>query len=282
MTQTDVKETALDATPIPAQSSVPPPYDPLPVGGNGDAGMFTRPGNNMVVTQTFGALRGMHFTIDPNIHLPKSLLPRPHEISVHPKPRPNLKLGVEFGAIEAVVDVLPLTAAPPENPRRSMFDQSNLDNKVYINASTTTGNITLSVKAPTTPVVVVATSTFGHVRIYLSRTMHGPLTLSSSLRAPRLSPALRRSCTPLRQEGDKTNWFVGDIGAWSAKDEMGDQVKVESQFGSVWVGYVGEEEAVAKRAVPVGLQVSAHSAGASMLLWAAYWVLVRFFAWQMV
>jgi hypothetical protein len=87
-------------------------------------------------------------------------------------------------------------------------------------------------------------TTFGHVRVYLPRTTHGPLTLSSSLRAARLSPALRRICTPLHEEGLKTNWFVGDIGAWSAKSEVGDEVRIGSDFGSIWVGYIGEEEPV--------------------------------------
>ncbi|KAJ7303675.1 hypothetical protein DFH08DRAFT_650506, partial [Mycena albidolilacea] len=78
-------------------------------------------------------------------------------------------------------------------------------------------------------------TTFGHVRVYLPLTTHGPLTLSSSWRAARLSPVLRRVCTPLREEGLKTNWFVGDIGAWSAKSEVGDEVRIGSDFGSIWV-----------------------------------------------
>ncbi|KAJ7689247.1 hypothetical protein B0H14DRAFT_3906686 [Mycena olivaceomarginata] len=235
MTRTDSKEPVLDDTPIPTQTSLPPPYDPLPkerdpVPNDGNdrnedvhAGTSTRAGNNISINRAFGALKGMRFIIDPNIRLPKSLLP-PQPLTVFTKPQLNLRLTVDFGAIDAEVDVLP---------------------NVHLKASTTTGNIALRVTAPpTAPITLHVETTFGHVCVYLPLTTHGPLTLSSSLRAARLSPALRRVCTPLREEGLKTNWFVGDIGAWSTKSEVGDKVRIGSDFGSIWVGYVGEEEPV--------------------------------------
>ncbi|KAJ7251049.1 hypothetical protein C8J57DRAFT_1723327 [Mycena rebaudengoi] len=261
MTRTDSKAPVLDDTPIPTQTSLPPPYDPLPKegdpvpedgnDGNDDvhAGTSTRAGNNISINRAFGALKGMRFIVDPNIRLPKSLLP-PQPLTVFTKLQLNLRLTVDFGAIDAEVDVLPFAAAPlphgDANPVSELDDvDPRLKKNVHLKASTTTGNITLRVNAPpTTPITLHVETTFGRVRVYLPRTTHGPLTLSSSLRAARLSPALRRVCTPLREEGLKTNWFVGDIGAWSAKSEVGDEVRIESDFGNIWVGYVGEEEPV--------------------------------------
>ncbi|KAF8127801.1 hypothetical protein K438DRAFT_1948906 [Mycena galopus ATCC 62051] len=275
MTQTDSKEPVLDGTPVSAQTSLPPPYDPLPKEGDPlpndenedvDTGTSTRAGNNISINRAFGALKGMRFIVDPNIRLPKSLLP-PQPFTVFPKPQLNLRLTVDFGAIDAEVDVLPFNAAPPPHDDRDANPVSALDDvhprlekNVHLKASTTTGNIALRVNAPpTAPIALHVKTTFGHVRVYLPRTTHGPLTLSSSLRAARLSPALRRVCTPLREEGVKMDWFVGDIGAWSTKNEVGDEVRIGSDFGSIWVGYVGEEPV---SVLQVGPQVPAASASA--------------------
>ncbi|KAJ6481882.1 hypothetical protein C8R45DRAFT_932626 [Mycena sanguinolenta] len=256
MTRTDSEKPVVDDTSISAQAqtSLPPPYDHLPTEGDPvlsdgndhvHAGTSTRPGNNISITRAFGALNGMRFIVDPNIRLPKSLFQR----QPLPNPQLNLTLTVDFGAIDAEVDILPFAAVPPPHDDGDANPVDDVDphlkKNVHLRVSTTTGNITLRVNAPpTAPIALHVGTMFGHVRVYLPRTTHGPLTLSSSLRAAHLSPALRRVCTPLREEGLKTNWFVGDIGAWSAKSEVGDEVRIESNFGSIWVGYVGEEEPV--------------------------------------
>ncbi|KAJ6484495.1 hypothetical protein C8R47DRAFT_1017328 [Mycena vitilis] len=291
----DLKESEVHTTGASIPPPVPPPYESGPVPSetidDPDAGTspptFTRPGNNIVVSRTFGAVKGVHFTVDPNIRLPKSLL-RPAPLAAFPKPRPNLELNVEFGGIDAEVDVLPLIGeVPPDENAGFETPMQKVDpRKVRLKATTATGNITLHVNAPpTAPISLHVSTSFGHVRVYLPRTMHGPLTLSSSLRSPLVSPSLRRACTPLREEGLNTYCFVGDIGAWTAKDEMGDEVKVYSEFGRVWVGYVGEDEHAApvrrRGSVRMRLQLGSKTLGAILLLWAAYWVLVRFFAWQM-
>jgi hypothetical protein len=145
------------------QTSLPPPYDPLPKegdpvpnDGNDDVhtGASTRAGNNISINRTFGALKGMRFIVDPNIRLPKSLLPS-QPLTVFPKPQLNLRLTVDFGAIDAEVDVLPFAAAPPPHddgdasPVSALVDvDPRLKKNVHLEASTTTGNITLRVVCP--------------------------------------------------------------------------------------------------------------------------------------
>ncbi|KAJ6571471.1 hypothetical protein B0H19DRAFT_661340 [Mycena capillaripes] len=283
MAQTDLKEPVHDIQ-IPVQTSIPPPYDTVQSQENDDehAGTsFTRPGNYISINRAFGALKRMHFIVDPNIRLPQSLLP-PELFPTLAKPQLNLKLGVDFGGIDAEVDVLPFTTEPP--PSISYGIDPRQKKKVHLKASTATGNITLRVNAPpTAPIVLQVQSGFGNVRVYLPRTTHGPLILLSSLRTPRLSPALRRVCTPLREEGFKTNWFVGDIDAWSAKDEVGDEVQIGSEFGSVWVGYVGEEEPphALRRRARGPLRIGLNAVGTLLLVWVVYWWLVRVIVWEM-
>ncbi|KAJ7164220.1 hypothetical protein C8R46DRAFT_1220729 [Mycena filopes] len=213
MTQTDslqLKETSPNESPsTPSQVSVPPPYDtvaPRKASNHereatwDDATFDTRPGNHLKISRSSGALTGFRFTIDPNIQVPSSLRPSSLYTSA------NLDLGVKYDCIEADVDVLPY-----------------LDDgvkKVHIRATTDTGNITLRVNAaPDTPLVITTKSNRGAIRIHIPRTFLGPIALSSPAR---LSAALRRAATPLRQENGTTHWFVGDVAAWSARDELGD------------------------------------------------------------
>ncbi|KAJ7661143.1 hypothetical protein B0H17DRAFT_909806, partial [Mycena rosella] len=74
-------------------------------------------------------------------------------------------------------------------------------------------------------------STLGQLCIFLPRTFHGPLGFSSSLRAVRLSPELRRASTPLSEADGAARWFVGGVAAWLARGERGDQVLLRADFG---------------------------------------------------
>jgi hypothetical protein len=97
--------------------------------------------------------------------------------------------------------------------------------------------------APSTVRIFMETSvTFGQTRMYLPRTFHGPLKISSWARAPRLSAELRNACILMTEDGSTMHCFVGNVGAWVANGERGDSAKVTTAFGSVWVGYVGEDE----------------------------------------
>ncbi|KAJ7041520.1 hypothetical protein C8F04DRAFT_947073 [Mycena alexandri] len=261
-----------------------PPYTPVDEASDSSAHQFTRPANHIQISRTFGALKGpMRFTVDPNMLLPKSLLPY-QLFSLRPKLRQNLELQVEFARIDADVTVLPLAPAPPQ--REAEEDLVDIDGmnwkhkKVHIKTGTTTGDVTLRINAPAgTPVVVKVESIFGHVRLFLPRSMTGPLIVSSYLRVARLSPALQPACFPLRQASEQTHWFVGDMAAWTDKDERGDEVRVGSQFGVVWVGYVGEE-AEAQRAMRLGvLGMTVKGLWMSFLLWVMYGILLRVVGW---
>ncbi|KAJ7708343.1 hypothetical protein B0H17DRAFT_454757 [Mycena rosella] len=127
---------------------------------------------------------------------------------------------------------------------------------------------------PTPParIFVETSATFGQTRIYLPRTFHGPLKIWSWARAPCLSTALMRSCAPLREEGGTTVLFVGDIGAWSAGNERADQLKAETAFGVVWVGYFGEEDECARALGGVLGYWGRNLVGALLLLCVIRWV----------
>jgi hypothetical protein len=119
---------------------------------------------------------------------------------------------------------------------------------------------------------VEASSTFGQTRIYLPRSFNGPLDIWSWARTPRLSAGLRRACTPVSQEDSTTRWFVGKCDAWSAKYGCGDHAKVESSFGAIWIGYIGEEDEGARALRPTGVHWALNAAGFLFLLWAIFWI----------
>ncbi|KAJ6582474.1 hypothetical protein DFH09DRAFT_1439169 [Mycena vulgaris] len=151
-------------------------------------------------------------------------------------PKPNLELSLDFGAIDADIEVLPLA---PEGHADHVPRSSQ--KKVDLKASTGTANITLRVHAPSAPIDLRVQSSFGQVRVFLPRTLHGPLVIATALRRAHFSAALRRVCTPVIEVRGTTRWFVGDVAAWSAGGERGDKVWVGSGFGELWVGYIGEE-----------------------------------------
>ncbi|KAJ7166993.1 hypothetical protein C8R46DRAFT_1272131 [Mycena filopes] len=167
----------------------------------------------------------------------------------------------------------PQISVPP--PYETTWDDTTFNTRPgnHFMTRTSTGNITLGVNgAPDTPLVLSANSTWDAIRVSLPRTFHGPLTLSSTAR---LSGALRRAATPLREEYGTTHWFVGDVAAWSARDEVGDAVQVRSVLGGrVWVGFVGDEPVQARGVVLKGGVKQVGPNRPIALLWALYWALV--------
>ncbi|KAJ7488836.1 hypothetical protein FB451DRAFT_679249 [Mycena latifolia] len=231
-----------------------------------DAGQFTRPRNNVLISRTFGALNleGKRVTVDPNVRMPDYLV-RKRTYNFEP-PDTNLEFGVTFGAIAADVEVLPF--APNTLPKRLAYE-GRKSNQVHLKFGASTGNLTLRVHAaPLARIYMETSATFGQTRIYLPRTFRGPLTVFSWARRQRLSAALQRECMPVSEEGSTTLWFVGDI----ANDGNGDHAKVETIFGAVWIGYVGEEDEGA-RALGGLLAHWARSVVAVVLLcYAIYWL----------
>ncbi|KAJ7274821.1 hypothetical protein C8J57DRAFT_1312814 [Mycena rebaudengoi] len=224
-----------------------PPYDAIPRESAVDP--YASPRNNVLISRNFGSVKKTRFIVNPNLNIPSSLLhPDPLHISIFPRSVQNLELSVTFGSIDVDVEVLPLSQQPPyrDSPaaaRSSLFGAVLDKNKVHLKAVTSTGDITVRIDAqPTAPISLNAESWFGRVRIYVPRTMHGPLTITSGFRAPRLSREMQRVCTPLSEVDGTKRWFVGNLATWSANGERGDEVQVNVTFGSVWIGFVGEDE----------------------------------------
>ncbi|KAJ7608085.1 hypothetical protein DFH06DRAFT_1486271 [Mycena polygramma] len=261
-----------DSLPSPVQMSgplpyaLPPSYRSPPI-----ADWSAHPQNYIHISRMFGALQRCRYTVDPNLHVPSSLLGAPEWepsgyffSSLKSRAVPNLELAVTFGNVDADIHVLPLSASARQcatgqcrTASRLLYSRSSdscqCPRKNKLEASTTTGNVTLHVveAAPAAHFSLRASSTFGHSCIFLPRTFHGPLSIMSSLGAPNLSPELKRVCAPISEIGAGWRWFVGDSGAWRDHGEHGDEVLVSTTFGPVWVGYIGEEED-AKRALQWG------------------------------
>jgi len=210
-------------------------------------------------------MRRLRFTVDPNQHVPPSLLTPPEwepgyrYTSFRSRPEPNIKLAVTFGGIDTDINVLPLSGTANKCANGQCYRETDrllsavsCPRQSALEASTTTGNVTLHVEAPTNAHFSVrASSTFGDVCVFLPRTFQGPLTIMSSLGAPHLSAEVKRLCAPISEIGGASRWFVGDLGVWRERAEHGDEAMVGTTFGSVWVGYIGEEEE-AKRALRWG------------------------------
>ncbi|KAJ7683117.1 hypothetical protein B0H17DRAFT_1205351 [Mycena rosella] len=225
----------------------------------------------------------MRVIVDPNVHIPKSLL-RKSFISYSDPPPTNLELRVTFGAIAADVEVRPFAPGTVHKvPERSYLsrDSGREPHQVHLNFGTFTGSATLRIHAPKTAHIYMETSaTFGQTRIYLPRTFHGPLTICSWVRAPRLSAELRRACVPVSEDGCTMRWFVGDVGAWSANNEHGDSAKADTAFGNVWVGYVGEEEEGAGALDGTLVHWARNTLGLLLIFCAMYWIPVLL--WRLI
>jgi hypothetical protein len=221
--------------------------------------------------------------VDPNLHVPSSLLTPPEWdtsyislYSLRSRPKPNIDLAVTFGGIDAEIKVLPMLGSAEQCANgqctaaaatRLLSSHAPCPRQSGLEASTTSGNVTLHIDAaPTAHFSVRASSTFGQICIFLPRTFHGPLTITSSLGAPVLSSELKRVCTPISEVGSGRRWFVGDVGIWHERSEHGDEALLRTSWGRVWVGYAGEEEE-AKRALRWGT-----------LQWGVNLVLVLFMA----
>ncbi|KAJ7466806.1 hypothetical protein B0H11DRAFT_55097 [Mycena galericulata] len=274
MAQKNLKPHSLH-TPSPIEISRPPPYDPeraLPSEDEWSA----RPQNYICISRTFGALTGTRFTIDPNLKVPKSLLTPPEwntYVSSWEKPKPNIDLTVQFGTINTQISVLSLSGDASRCINGQCIDKSSsrtsylytdssntrCPRQTALEVTTTSGNITLRLDAPSTaPIYARASSTFGQICVFLPRTFQGPFTITTSLGAPHLSPELMRVCAPLREVGSGKRWFVGDFSAWQARGQHADEAVIGTTWGGVWVGYEGEEKE-AKAALRWGaLQWGAH------------------------
>ncbi|KAJ7757855.1 hypothetical protein B0H14DRAFT_2976361, partial [Mycena olivaceomarginata] len=203
------------------------------------ADVFAHPRNNVVISRTWGDLKLNHVIVDPNVQMPKSLLQRSYTNSAKEMSpsffyiwlaATNLTLSVTFGTIAADVEVRPFAAGTAHAASPTSYIA------LHLKFGSMTGNATCRVYATSTVRIFMETSaTFGQTRIYLPRMFHGPLKIS-----------FRNACILMTEDGSTMYCFVGDVGACVANGERGDSAKVTTAFGSVWVGYVGEDEKSAR------------------------------------
>lgn len=113
----------------------------------------------------------MQFAVDPNILLPKSLLPQ------HSSQLQNLELFVGLAKIEADVTVLPFAPAPPQCEAEEdqdirirqwkVMSGYTIKKKVLIKTETGTGNMTLRVVSGLSPQSLPITHTCIRDRMHL-------------------------------------------------------------------------------------------------------------------
>ncbi|KAJ7075610.1 hypothetical protein B0H15DRAFT_653265 [Mycena belliarum] len=238
-------------------------------------GLSTGPRNNVLISRTFGGLdlEGKRITVDPNLRMPDSVV---REWSYW-TPSRNLELAVTFGSIAANVDVLPLAGGAP-GPKRFRAERAS-ERKPYqaqLKFGTGTGNLTVHIRdAPPARIYLQTSANFGQTRIYLPRTFRGALSISSRVRAPCLSAALQRACTPVSQEGSTMRWFVGDV----AEGGEEDYAEADTTLGSVWIGYVGEEDEGARALGWAGMHWAKTTATFMLMCYVLYWV--PWLLWQL-
>ncbi|KAJ7156645.1 hypothetical protein C8R46DRAFT_1196153 [Mycena filopes] len=208
--------------------------------------------NNIHISRMFGAPANTRFTIDPNIHIPASLLTLPQwapaTIYCYERRKPNMKLYVAFaGLVDVTVHLLAPTGVPCAG-RCGTQDVWTLEPVVCsrqssIEINTITANINVHVTtAAAASFSIRASSTFGQIRVHLPRTFHGPLTISASFGTPCLSKELAQACMSISEVGGGKRWFVGDLDVWRADSEHGDTALIGTSWGRVWIGYEGEDD----------------------------------------
>ncbi|KAJ7601678.1 hypothetical protein FB45DRAFT_1074248 [Roridomyces roridus] len=226
--------------------------------------------NNILVSRNFRSITKARFTVDPNIRTPVSLLGAVSSWedgsgsrSSSSKPRNAVELFVGWGRVDAVVCVLPVSESvlckekgypcrqpvkknysPYPDPPPPCLRQSRLSAGSFI------GDVTIKVDmggfSPHTARLDLKTYTsWGQVAVFLPRSFHGPL-VTSCAGIPRLSSTLAPLCTPIKEVGRNRHWFVGDVEAWHAAKQHADEASVSSVFGTVWIGYEGEEKEAKK------------------------------------
>ncbi|KAJ7889134.1 hypothetical protein B0H14DRAFT_3855847, partial [Mycena olivaceomarginata] len=256
--KSDLKET--DKAGNPHGRPSPQTLSPADVtSGLSVADVFAYPRNNVVISRTWGGLKLNHVIVDPNVQMPKSLLQRSYLTSIYDLPATNLTLSVTFGTIEADVEVRPFAAGTAHAASPTSYvarDYERKPHQVHLKFGSITGNATFRVYAPSTVRIFMETSvTFGQTRMYLPRTFHGPLKISSWARAPRLSAELRNACILIdrgrlhnallrwkcrRMGGQRRAWRQrkGDNGirvcvGWLCRGGRGRRSRIEREAGAL-------------------------------------------------
>ncbi|KAJ7612998.1 hypothetical protein FB45DRAFT_1112656 [Roridomyces roridus] len=222
--------------------------------------------NNILVSRNFRSITKARFTVDPNIRTPVSLLGAVSSWedgsgsrSSSSKPRNAVELFVGWGRVDAVVCVLPVSESalckakgyPCFQPAEKRgFEMAPCAMLSPVSAGTFIGDVTIKVDTGTVGpqnarLRLKAYTYWGQVAVFLPRSFHGPL-VTSCAGIPRLSSTLAPVCKPIKEVGRKRRWFVGDVDAWYAAQEHADGASVSSVFGTVWIGYEGEEEEAKK------------------------------------
>ncbi|KAJ7153536.1 hypothetical protein C8R43DRAFT_885468, partial [Mycena crocata] len=181
-----------------------------------------KPANHIVISRRLGELKGT-FVLDPSLRVPHPMRARDETL--------HLSLSALLGEVAAVIYVVPSALGSLPSDRTRMEVTSTLG----------TTRLELHAPQPRAPISVSVSARLGEATLLLPRSFRGPLRISVALGEVEMSAALRAVTTKF---GDG-RMFVGEWTKEELEENMwaGDEAVVNSQLGTVYVGYDTEKKA---------------------------------------
>ncbi|KDQ59721.1 hypothetical protein JAAARDRAFT_56692 [Jaapia argillacea MUCL 33604] len=238
------------ATASPSNAELPPAYTPpqsqvasssAPVRSPTVPPEYIKPTNFLYITRTNSSIKDS-YVIDPNLRIPEAILPPLEEGEM----RKNVKLGSTHNAIYADLWIVGSEAPTSSSNTSSLVKRTTIE--------VTSKNGYCSVKLHNSspyPFHLECKSHTGSIKILLPQNFQGPLTALSDYGSVTFSKAVSRQLIVFSEVNNKRFCFVGDYeqSGWGENPDawVGDEVHVESSYGSVKVSFVDEEPDVDSR-----------------------------------
>lgn len=240
ITTTNTPQTSSQPASLPEQAPQPSayPYEIPPL-------LTERACNWLYTYNAYGQIKD-RYILDPTLRVPHALLSQAAADTPEAE-RDTLNLQSEIGAIDVVVRIVDgggdanSMGGGSEKRRARITLRSN-------NGSITGKVLSVSGAQPPPKFHLTATSHTGAVYVYIPRSFHGPISVSTSYGFIKFSDELKKNTTTFA-DGQAKKCFVGDYAGYvdqgdgeREREEGWDGLRLESTYGAVMVYYADEWE----------------------------------------
>ncbi|THU88682.1 hypothetical protein K435DRAFT_866055 [Dendrothele bispora CBS 962.96] len=226
--RSDSKDSSISESSV-EESDSPPSYHSISPGPLSPSSL--KPCNFVSVSRRAHSIKGS-FKIDPSLRIPAAFLPALADGETE-KERQNLRL--ESRSLNVQADIYLLSNQPVDGRQ-----------KVTLTLSSNHGSVGCKVhrdEGLEPPVIINATSKNGSVVVHIPRSFQGLITATTRHGSrPKLSEPLTTQTTTFGNDGCISRYYVGDYDADRLENNLGDELIVESNFGSIKIFYDDEEE----------------------------------------
>jgi len=193
----------------------------------------TKPTNHLALIRNNGSIRE-NFTIDPNLHIPLSLLSHLDNGEAESS-RKNLKLESRNGAIDVGIWLV--------GDHRDDGKERVVPKRASLAILSHNSSIVAKVMSAPIPFNLEVMSYNGAITVYLPRSFQGPMTITSRNGSVNISSSLSDHATTFSEVNSTRRYFVGDFSGWSdsaLERWNGDECVIEGRNGRIKVQYLDD------------------------------------------